>query len=130
MKPELEAKLFEKYPDIFVEKDLPMNQTCMCWGIECGDGWYDLLDRLCEKIESVFKEEPDLRGELRAVQVKEKYGGLRFYMNYCHDKVEEFIREAEDESERTCEACGSPGEIGGMGWISCLCDECRANHKK
>lgn len=31
---ELQEKLFEKYPKIFRQKDLSMNETCMCWGIE------------------------------------------------------------------------------------------------
>jgi len=125
MRTELEAKLFEKYPDLFMEKDLPMDQTCMCWGIEVGDGWYDILDRLCEKIEGVFQEEPNLRGTFRAVQVKEKYGGLRFYTNYHHDKISEFIREAEIEADKTCEVCGAPGKPNDMGWISVMCDICR-----
>lgn len=51
MKPELENKLFEKYPKIFRQKDLPPNQSCMCFGIECGDGWYKILDVLCQAIQ-------------------------------------------------------------------------------
>jgi hypothetical protein len=46
MKAELQQKLYEKYPKIFVQKDLPMSQTAMCWGIDCGDGWFWLLDNL------------------------------------------------------------------------------------
>ena len=39
-------KLYEKYPKIFGEKDLPASQTCMCWGISVGDGWYWLIDNI------------------------------------------------------------------------------------
>ena len=38
MKAELQNKLFEKYPKIFGQKDLPMTQTAMCWGIDCEIG--------------------------------------------------------------------------------------------
>ena len=50
MRKELEDKLFNKYPEIFKQKDLPARETCMCWGITCGDGWYDIIDNLCKLI--------------------------------------------------------------------------------
>ena len=52
MKQELQDKLYKKYPKIFYEKDLSMQETCMCWGISCGDGWYNILDTLCGLIKS------------------------------------------------------------------------------
>ena len=47
MKKELQNMLFEKYPKLFKQKDLDKTQTAMCWGISCGDGWYNILDTLC-----------------------------------------------------------------------------------
>jgi ribosomal protein S27E len=47
MKQKLQDKLYEKYPDLFYERHLDMTQTAMCWGISCGDGWYNILDTLC-----------------------------------------------------------------------------------
>ena len=44
MKQELQQKLYDTYPKLFIQKDLPPQQTAMCWGICCGDGWYDLID--------------------------------------------------------------------------------------
>ena len=82
MKVELQNKLFEKYPKIFRQKDLPMQQTCMCWGITCGDGWYNIIDTLCSEIQHHLEynaernQGPTL---VEATQVKEKFGGLRFY---------------------------------------------------
>jgi hypothetical protein len=52
MKEELQNKLYEKYPKIFGQKDLPMQETAMCWGIACGDGWYNILDVLCNAIQT------------------------------------------------------------------------------
>ena len=51
MKKELQQKLYDKYPKIFRQKDLPMTQTCMCWGLNIGDGWYSLIDKLCHQIQ-------------------------------------------------------------------------------
>jgi len=52
MKQELQEKLFVKYPKLFKQKDSDMSKTCMCWGIEVGNGWYDLIDVTCSLIQS------------------------------------------------------------------------------
>ena len=52
MKAELQEKLFAAYPNIFAQKDLDMTKTAMCWGVSCGDGWYDLIDELCGNIQN------------------------------------------------------------------------------
>ena len=51
MKQELQDKLYEKYPKLFGQKDLSMQQTCMCWGIECGAGWYTIIDNACRLLQ-------------------------------------------------------------------------------
>ena len=50
MKPEEQKYLYDKYPKIFRQKDLPMSETCMCWGICVDSGWLKLIDTLCEEI--------------------------------------------------------------------------------
>ena len=57
-----------------------------------------------------------------AVQVKEKFGGLRFYVQAATDKHYNFISFAESMSYRTCEQCGAPGKRYSMGWHKTLCD--------
>ena len=52
MKDELDDKLVEKYPKIFKDRHADMRTTCMCWGMETGDGWYWLIDNLCSTIQS------------------------------------------------------------------------------
>ena len=124
MKKELQNKLFNKYPKIFRQKDLPMTETCMCWGIECGDGWYDILDRLCQRIQDYV----DKTGcpQVEATQVKEKFGTLRFYTQGGDETTESFIDEAEEETEHICELCGSKEDIQPTkGWIHYLCPKCR-----
>jgi hypothetical protein len=57
-----------------------------------------------------------------AVQVKEKFGGLRFYVQAATDKHYSYISFAESMSYRTCEECGSPGKTYTDGWHMTLCD--------
>jgi len=57
-----------------------------------------------------------------AVQVKEKFGGLRFYVQAATDKHYSYISFAESMSYRTCEQCGSPGKTYTDGWHTTLCD--------
>jgi len=51
MKQELDKLLCEKYPKMIVNRNLPMTETCMCWGFECGDGWFNILDQLMGNIQ-------------------------------------------------------------------------------
>lgn len=80
MKQQLQNKLFKKYPKIFRQKDLPKEETCMCWGIECPDEWYDPIFHLCEFIQN-YVDTHHVK-QVEAVQIKEKFGKLRFYTNY------------------------------------------------
>lgn len=121
--------LYDKYPKIFAQHTLPMTETCMCWNFECGDGWKDLLDNLCNKIqEHVDKNNLD---QVEAVQVKEKFGGLRFYINGADDYVHKLVDEAENKSYETCEHCGSTEDIKQTtGWIVTLCPKCMIEYRK
>ena len=51
MKQELDALLCEKYPKMMVNRDKSMQETCMCWGFECGDGWFNILNQLMSNIQ-------------------------------------------------------------------------------
>jgi hypothetical protein len=179
MKQELDEALCAKYPKIFKYRHAPMTHTAMCWGFECGDGWYNIIDALCGNIQNhvtnkrnyrarilkfnralkralagdtrplqmhftfggkgepdewaiemankaivkaEFNEVPPPMPYITASQVKEKFGGLRFYTNGYTDEVSGMIRMAESMSYRTCEVCGNPGRSNNYGWISTLCD--------
>ncbi len=123
MRKELQDKLFEKYPLIFAEKDLDMSVTCMCWGIDTGDGWYDLLDNLCGSLQ--WWTDENGHPQVVATQVKEKFGGLRFYFRDCSDFQDGMISFAQHMSSTICEKCGNPGKRENRnGWISVMCPEC------
>jgi hypothetical protein len=57
-----------------------------------------------------------------ASQVKEKYGGLRFYYSGGDEIIEAYVHVAEMISERTCEVCGAPGKMQDGGWTVTRCD--------
>jgi len=51
MKQELDDKLCAKYPRLFRDRHAPMTKTCMCWGFDCGDGWYNIIKNMCGLIQ-------------------------------------------------------------------------------
>jgi hypothetical protein len=69
----------------------------------------------------VKMEEEELKVPV-AVQVKEKFGGLRFYVQAATDTHYKYITFAESMSYRTCEECGAPGKTYTDGWHTTLCD--------
>jgi hypothetical protein len=157
MRKELDEALCAKYPLIFKDRHENMQHTAMCWGLECGDGWYNLIDVLCGLLTSEYRgaksryeylmeagvggilygtktvtqeaideakvklDEETLKVPV-AVQVKEKFGGLRFYVQAATDKHYNYISFAESMSYHTCEECGNPGKTYTDGWHTTLCD--------
>lgn len=50
MNKNLENELYKDFPELFQEHTLDMSETCMCWGIECGDGWESLIRSMCKAL--------------------------------------------------------------------------------
>lgn len=51
MNQQLDEALCAKYPKLFRDRYAPMTETCMCWGFDCGDGWYNIINQLCANIQ-------------------------------------------------------------------------------
>ena len=51
MKKELDDYLCNKYPKIFADRNKDMQETCMCWGFDHGNGWFNIIDQLCANIQ-------------------------------------------------------------------------------
>ena len=117
--------LLEKYPNLYRQYYLSMRETCMCWGFECMEGWLNLIDELSKKI-------TELDPNVQAAQVKEKFGGLRFYIDGGSDEVHKLIEEAEEESYKICEKCGTKENVSQTktGWIKTLCDKCKEERQR
>ncbi len=133
MTPELDKKLCEEFPNIFINRRT--RESCMYYGFP-GDGWYDLIRDICLEFERVQKE---IGMQYVALQVKEKMGGLRFYFTEdgrflkiptnergnIYNKTSNFVNSVEDKSFSICENCGSnDAKLQGTGWKHTLCDDC------
>lgn len=135
---EFVAKLEAKYPEMFSQ---PYGGVCV------GEGWWKIIESLCSQIDSYVKWRNSTRESLLkdnpykhkipeyiepvvVHQIKEKFGGLRFY----HDGGDQFVRGlvtmAEEWAHVTCEECGHPGESRSGGWIRTLCDEHEAERQE
>jgi len=120
------ASLVDRFPNLFrnvKSASSPVRLRRFTFGIECGDGWFPLIEELCSKIEEVIVSLPDEeRRGTYALQIKEKFGELRFYMSACNEKIDALIDEATSLSLKTCERCGELGKIRTDGWYRTLCD--------
>jgi len=77
MKKENDDYLVSKYPKIFIERNLSMTQTAMCWGFECGDGWFWIIDNLCGCIQSYIDNNS------KKTRIKNRF--IRFSMKLIWD---------------------------------------------
>lgn len=142
MSPEKDKALCKDFPHLFGDRSAPLNQSLLGFGFECNDGWEPLIRRLANKLEPLIvkwinerieKKELDVLDQFgfpKASQVKEKYGTLRFYMSTSTDEMEDAIREAEEESAKTCEMCGNKGKLRGTGWVWTMCAKCWKKHQE
>jgi hypothetical protein len=133
----LDDYLCKKYPKIFANRQ----KTCMCWGFP-GNGWLFLIDSLCENIQNYIDNPPWQLNEktgkyenpkkptcpqVVALQVKEKFGGLRFYCRGGDHYTNALIAMAESMSYRICENCGKMDETvsrNSKRWIKTTCENC------
>ena len=84
---------------------------------DVGVGWYPLIKNLITDL-------IELGWDKQTCQVKEKFGGLRFYINDGSDEIYERITLAESQSYEICEVCGEKGELRkNIGWYTTLCNE-------
>lgn len=110
-------------------------------------GWFAIVEELCCQIDETLAEAE--KPKVRFVQIKQKFGGLRAYLNVAPLRVDivseagrlsgqfgksgvpdiasrlaPFVREAEEKSFRICELCGAAGHLRtDRNWLRTLCDE-------
>jgi len=129
MTPELEQRLFDRYPALFRRRTLSKRETCMCWGVQCHDGWHDLIDAMCAALEPF--------AGLELEQVKEKFGALRVYTgmadgSHVPDEAHAIVKRAEHLSVFVCPLCGGPGarRVQGRWWIAYRCADCNTKEER
>lgn len=123
MNPDLDAKLCADFPLLYSVGGEDTRCSLSHFGFETVDGWFRIIYELSAELEELIKRlRSDERNDYYAVQVKEKFGTLRFYMNMETEEMSRAIREAEGRSASACEVCGWPGTLRGGGWLKTLCD--------
>lgn len=146
-----------KYPSIFEQVGMSPIESCMAFGIECGLGWFELLNNGCYFLDKIYHATGI---KVIAQQVKEKFGGLRFYYGteypeeFClhfgteekdwtkkqkesehrhstfRNRIEAIISAMEGASYTTCDCCGKPGKPRGGNWIVTSCEDCEKKHQE
>jgi len=125
MNRQLTERLWNECPLLYRDKNETVMNSLIPFGFEHMDGWFSIVYNLSLKLEAIIAAMPEEEQKAyRAVQVKEKFGTLRFYMAGETDEMEKLISEAEDASAVTCEYCGAAGTLRTKGWCFTLCDKC------
>lgn len=131
MDSKLQKQLFEEFPKLFKHftKEYDEDDTLppAAFGIECADGWYDIIYSLCNRIQT-HVEQQDF--DVHIEQIKEKFGGLRVYTDGADKYIHGMITMSESFSYLVCEKCGSTDDVEQTkGYIRTLCGECRNDAK-
>ena len=112
---EKEQEIYTRFSNIFKNKD--HTSSCMIYGLDIGDGWTDLFVNMLEEIEAYeatdhvkHKIENEIYHKVVAAQVKEKFGGLRFYYDGGDENIAEIVHRAEKLSTKVCESCSAAGK--------------------
>jgi hypothetical protein len=109
-------------------------------GFACGEGWWPILESLCANIQShidwrnktrarLLEDNPynhpipDEVTQVTVRQIKEKFGGLRFYYDGGDDTIDGMVTMAESWAGHSCETCGAPATKQTTGWIKNVCDK-------
>jgi hypothetical protein len=113
---EFAKRMEEKYPAMF---------TGAYGGFAVGPGWWPILESLCGQIQHYLNwqnRQTQAVPQVTVAQIKEKFGGLRFYYDGGDAEIRGMVRMAESWADHSCEECGAPGKSRDGGWIKTLCD--------
>lgn len=141
-----QEEIFARFPILFSQKDLSIQESCMAWGLSHGEGWNPIVVELCEKINAYLTEKEEEGytivpvGEdvpegvekyiyqVEFAQVKSKWYRLRVYIIGGDETIHRYIAEAETKSAEICEGCSKKftnTEERVIGWTHSYCESCR-----
>lgn len=120
------VKLIKNWNNIYIITENPNKQKPQepyeLFGIECGKGWNKLIIPILDYIDLYNSGHDD---KIEILQIKEKFGGLRIYTSFSTPELDQLIDDAEEQSFKTCEYCGSTKNVSQTtGWIKTLCRKC------
>jgi hypothetical protein len=110
----LHNETFEPFRDMFKQS----------FGVSTNPGWYPMVEKLLLDFRALPRED----GMVRVNQIKEKFGGLRVYVEVSgsgdfKERVRGMIEQAEKQASRTCEFCSNPGVLKSAGWMRVTCEK-------
>ena len=114
MRADLEKMLKDKFSNLYRDIDT----------FQCDDGWFELIWRLSDIVDHHCNLLPtEIKGQIHAVQVKQKFGELRFYVNHSTPYLSGAVDMAEHMSQTICEQCGNLGIVRSISnYFFCACD--------
>ena len=121
--------------DAFVkrmEETYPKMFTTPYGGFAVSQGWWPILEKLCANIQHHIdwkNRESQVVPQVVVAQIKEKFGGLRFYYGGGDAEISGMVRMAEAWADVACEECGAIGTRRSGGWIRTLCDVHEAEYQ-
>ena len=156
MNEQFEKEIYGIDPVFFRQKDLDMAQTCMCWGIECGDGWRKPITEFVRKVKILNGILAPSNMCIVASQIKSKWAEFTCYWNMdvldgskdgeitdaehgVVDTVYGLMDDAVDgcvaKCSHTCELCGKESmfedEVFACGsWLTVKCVECAQKQQR
>ena len=93
-------------------------------------GWRKAFGiQMCKEIKQALKKHNYLYN-YRIMQIKEKYGSLRWYDAGAPEEIQTIINKYEDISYHTCISCGKPAKYLSTGWICPYCEKCAPRGSK
>jgi hypothetical protein len=129
-------KVTDQYPNLFTGQNI---------GTFVNPGWWVALDAAFKEMDALVAAVPG--AVFNVAQIKEKFGGLRFYFDVTRADIDadddnddgtfevdgdiselrrrcyEVVERAEVAVEHACEYCGEPGQRRtDLGWLKTLCD--------
>lgn len=132
-------ELIERFPFIVIRdcetgepfRDSETGEVCI--ELDHTWGWHDLELLICEHIKKEYDTwDEETKKNFSILQVKEKFGGLRFYCSRETEKIRLATDWAENISFYTCIKCGKKEEISPgrfrvyltKGWVCPYCKDC------
>lgn len=106
----------DKFPNLYKNKLIPGDYE---------EGWNNLITELSVQLEQEILQLPEEeRDRYYATQIKEKFGGLRFYMSKKTQIMKDLVQKAEEKSITICEECGEAGSLQRDGcWWRTVCNK-------
>lgn len=91
-----------------------------------GPGWHELIIKMIEDIDLIYKKNHADASEFKINEIKEKYGRLQVYVESKLQDVYSLILQVENRSETVCSECGalSGGLYKNGDWFETLCAKC------